>query len=208
MPPVYERQLDSDTRWALSEGSRHFEEKSAVHMALREISRQLDAHGIPYAIVGGMAMFLHGYRRFTEDVDVLVTKDGLKQAHDNLVGRGYIPAFEGSKNLRDTIHGVRVEFLITGGFPGDGKPKPVSFPNPDDSFIDKEGLRVVPLPKLIELKLASGLSNAARVKDLGDVQELIRHLNLQSSFADELDPSVRDKYLELWSALQQEPHDP
>jgi hypothetical protein len=28
--PVYEKRLDRDPRWALSEGSRHFEEKSAV----------------------------------------------------------------------------------------------------------------------------------------------------------------------------------
>ena len=43
---------------------------------------------------------------------------------------GYTPPFAGSKNLRDTKTGVRIEFIVTGGYPGDGKPKPVSFPDP------------------------------------------------------------------------------
>ena len=72
----------------------------------------------------------HGFRRFTEDVDILVTRDGLKAIHAHLEGLGYVPPFTGSKNLRDTEHGVRIEFLIAGEFPGDGKPKPVAFPGP------------------------------------------------------------------------------
>ncbi len=62
---VYEELLDRDLDWALREGSMHFEEKSAVHQTLRKITKRLDELRIPYAVVGGMAMFLHGYRRFT-----------------------------------------------------------------------------------------------------------------------------------------------
>src|SRR4051794_3331827 len=75
--PIYERHLDRDLRWALSEGSRHFEERSAVFGALYKIARRLNDLGIPYAVVGGMALFRHGLRRFTEDVDILVTRDDL-----------------------------------------------------------------------------------------------------------------------------------
>src|SRR4051794_23227568 len=70
----YERRLNEDLGWALKEGSRHFEEKSAVHDALRRIAQRLDELGIPYAIAGGMALFMHGYRRMTDDVDILVAK--------------------------------------------------------------------------------------------------------------------------------------
>ena len=83
---------------------------------------------IPYAVAGGMALFSHGFRRFTEDVDILVTREGLDRLHRELEGLGYVPLFPGSKNLRDADSGVRVEFLVTGDFPGDGKPKPVAFP--------------------------------------------------------------------------------
>ncbi len=75
---TYEQQLDRDFNWALEEGGMHFEEKSAVHKALRKIARRLDELGIPFVVVGGMAMFYHGYRRFTEDVDLLVTPEGAK----------------------------------------------------------------------------------------------------------------------------------
>jgi hypothetical protein len=205
MVRAYEVALDSNTEWALSEGSRHFEEKSAVHESLREIASRLDALGIAYAVVGGMSLFLHGFRRFTEDVDVLVSPDGLKSIHEKLVGLGYVPLFQGSKNLRDVARGVRIEFLVTGGYPGDGKPKAISFPDPADCFVDIAGIRCVPLPRLLELKLASGLSNAGRLRDLADAQELIRHLNLPIDLSEQLDPSVREKYVELWNGVNQDP---
>lgn len=72
--PVYEAELDKDSRWALSEGSRHFDKKSAVFKALHKITKRLEDLSIPYAVVEGMALFEHGLRRFTEDVDILVTK--------------------------------------------------------------------------------------------------------------------------------------
>src|SRR5205807_6559215 len=139
--------------WALREGSMHFENESGVHKTLRKIARRLDEIGIPYAIAGGMAMFFHGYRRFTEDVDILVTPEGLKEIHKQLEGLGYVPPFAGSKQLRDTESGVRVEFLTTGDYPGDGKPKPVAFPDPTECSIEIGGIHFLKLNSLIELKL-------------------------------------------------------
>jgi len=205
---TYEQRLNRNLDWALREGSMHFEKDSAVHKTLRKITRRLEELGIPYAVVGGMAMFFHGYRRFTEDVDLLVTRDGLVEIHRRLEGLGYVPPFEGSKQLRDTEHGVRVEFLTTGDYPGDGKPKPVAFPDPSEVSIEIDGMKFLKLPTLIELKLASGMTNPGRLKDLGDVQEMIRTLNLSEGLADQLDPFVRDKYRELWSAVQSNPNAP
>jgi hypothetical protein len=179
----------------------HFDRGSAVQKALVKIARKLDELGIPYAIVGGMAMFFHGYRRFTEDVDVLVTPESLAKIHAELEGLGYVPPFKGSKQLRDTENGVRIEFLVTGAFPGDGKPKPVAFPDPADVAVAIEGIRFVRLDKLIELKLASGTAEH-RLKDLADVQELIKSLRLAEDFANQLDDSVRDQYRRLWQAAQ------
>ena len=127
----YENRLNLDARWAMNEGSRHFDEKSSVHLTLRKICKRLGELEIPYAVAGGMALFKHGFRRFTEDVDILVTPEGLKSIHKNLGGRGYLQLFTGSKNLRDTETNVRIEFLLTGAFPGDGKDKPVAFPEPN-----------------------------------------------------------------------------
>jgi len=77
MITTYEERLNRDLNWALDEGSMHFDENNAVHHALRRITARLRELGIPHAVVGGMAMFFHGYRRFTEDVDILVTSESL-----------------------------------------------------------------------------------------------------------------------------------
>jgi hypothetical protein len=58
------------------------------------------------------------------------------------------------------------------------------------------------LPSLIELKLASGMTAPHRLRDLADVQELIRIQQLPRSLADELNEYVRVRYLELWQSVQ------
>jgi hypothetical protein len=199
---TYEQLLDRDFRWALEEGSMHFEKGSAVHQTLRKITRKLDELGVPYAVAGGMALFFHGFRRFTEDINILVTREGLQKIHAELEGRGYLPLFSGSKNLRDADTGVRIEFLVAGEYPGDGKPKPVAFPDPAAVGVVADGVLCVALPRLIEMKLASGMTNPGRMKDIGDAQELIRLFGLPADFTRELNPFVHEKYLELWRGVQ------
>jgi hypothetical protein len=198
----YEERLNANPRWALLEGSMHFEKESKVHQTLLKVTKRLDALAIPYALVGGMAMFLHGYRRFTDDVDILVTKESLALIHEKLEGSGYLPPFQGSKQLRDTDNGVRIEFLVTGGYPGDGKEKPISFPDPVTVFTVIDGIKVLNLPTLVQLKLASGTA-PGRLKDLGDVQELIRVMGLREEFAEQLDASVQGQYRKLWADVHQ-----
>ena len=198
----YEQRLSQDSKWAMSEGGRHFDEKSNVHNTLQKICKALNDMGVLYAVAGGMALFQHGFRRFTEDVDILVTPQDLKQIHQTLSGRGYLPLFERSKNLRDTETGVRIEFLLTGAYPGDGKEKPVAFPAPDNVTESKDGIRFLNLQTIVELKLASGMTGADRIKDLADVQELIKLLSLPADFGSKLDPYVQGKYTELWQATR------
>jgi hypothetical protein len=198
---TYEALLDQNLEWALIEGSIHFYGHNAVHKTLRRIASRLDDLGVDYAIAGGMALFFHGYRRFTEGVDVLVAPAGLAIIHDRLEGHGYIRPFEKSKNLRDAETRVRIDFLETGQFPGDGKPGPISFPAPSDVAVELEGIRVVDLPAMIQLKLASG-KDAGRMKDLADVQEMIRILRIPRDFEEKLDPSLRASFASIWQSAQ------
>jgi len=190
---------------AIAEAGRFFMKTDPVHQTLRSITSRLDALAIPYAVAGGMALVAHGYERTTVDVDLLVTAEGLDALRSKLEGLGYVAPFAGSKNLRDTSTGVRIEFLVSGQFPGDGKPKPVAFPDPAAVSVEIDGIRYVGLTTLVELKLASGMTAPHRLKDLGDVQELIKELRLARSFADNLDPFVRDKFFELWETIQNSP---
>jgi hypothetical protein len=69
---------------------------------------------------------------------------------------------------------------------------------------ESDGVRFIKLPALINLKLASGMTSPGRLRDLSDVMGLIAALDLPREFADELDPYVRDKFLELRSAAHSE----
>ncbi len=192
---------------SLAVAGRFFMRDDPVFNTLRTIAARLNQLEIPYAIVGGMALVAHGYDRTTVDVDILVRPDDLLKIHERLEGLGYVRPFQGSKNLRDAMTKVKIEFLTTGSFPGDGRSKPVAFPEPAHVAVEIDGIRYLRLPTLVELKLASGMTNAGRLKDLADVQELIRTLKLDRNFAQQLNPYVREKFDELWTAVEQAPPD-
>lgn len=189
---------------ALRQVDEFFMESSPVHKTLRNLVRRLLEEQIDYAIIGGMALALHGFIRPTEDVDLLLTQQGLEKFHAELVGRGYVPLFAGAlKHFRDAETGVKVEVITTGEYPGDGKSKPVVFPEPKTVAVDLAEYRVVGLESLIELKLASGLTvEHRRLRDLADVQQLIEILDLPAELNQRLDASVRDEYLRLWTLAQ------
>lgn len=192
----------------LRDASQFYAAHGSVYDTLRRLTRRLDSEKIPYALIGGMALAAHGFVRMTQDIDVLMTAEGLTAFRERCVGRGYVPAFSGSqKSFRDTETQVHIEVITTGEYPGDGRPKPVVFPDPASSSIEREGTRVVTLEKLIELKLASGMTAPHRLRDLADVQDVIAALNLPEDLAARLDASVRPKYRELWAAAQNRQRD-
>src|SRR3954463_13720960 len=108
---------------ALENARRFFVGQADVQKALRKLARVLDEEGIPYAIAGAMALNAYGYQRVTIDVDVLLTKEGLASFKARHLGRGYVEKFAGSRGMRDAEHGVNIDVLVAGEFPGDGKPK-------------------------------------------------------------------------------------
>jgi hypothetical protein len=198
---TYEQQLDGNWELALREGSMYFEGDNAVHKTLRRLADRLNELDVDYAIAGGMCLYRHGFRRFTQDVDVLVTREALTKIHSELEGRGYVKPFAASKNLRDAETGVRIDFIVSGGYPGEGKPGPIAFPIPNTASVEIDGVRYLDLVPLIELKLASGQASH-RVGDLQDVQKLILARSLPRSLADQLHRSLRELYLLKWDDAQ------
>jgi hypothetical protein len=203
MPPTRLDQAGEERFWlGVRAAERFFMGEAEVQKALDKLVDLLNREGIPYAVIGAMALNEFGYRRVTVDVDVLLTPEGLAAFKARHLGRGYIEKFPGSRGVRDAEHGVDIDVVLTGSYPGDGKPKPVVFPDP--ARVAERGTRValLPLVTLLELKLASGLTAPDRLKDLADVQEVIRIRQLPRALSADLDPFVRDKYLELWDAVQ------
>ncbi len=176
---------------------------SNIHQAMQRLSKTLGEMKIPFAIAGAMAANAHGHRRTTEDIDILIGREDLTRFKQQHLGLGWVEKFAGSKNFRDAVCNVNIDALIVGEYPGDGLPKPVSFPPPETvAELDEEGLPYISLKTLLELKLASGMTAAHRPRDLDDVIQLIRINRLPFEGADELNPFVADKFRELWQAAQ------
>jgi hypothetical protein len=196
--------LDAEAEFfaGLEHAGRFFMGKADVQRAMEKLVRLLEQEGIPYAIVGALALNEYGYRRATEDVDVLLTRDGLSAFKKAFLGRSYVEKFHGSRGLRDTEHGVDIDVVVSGEYPGDGLPKPVRFPDPGEAAKRGRRIALLSLEKLLEIKLASGMSAPHRLRDLADVLELIRRCGLPREKAGDLDPYVREKFLELWDAAR------
>jgi hypothetical protein len=176
-----------------------FNKKDAVHQTMRRVVRRLERAGIPYAVVGGMAVFFRGYRRATNDVDLLLTAQGLEEFRRLFVPKYYAAVEDRSKRFTDKKSLVTLDILVTGGFPGSGKPGPVAYPDPVQSSGVIENTRFIELGPLIQLKLA-----ARRHRDFGDVVSLIGVHNLDESFQQQLHPILHRDYIECLEEKRRE----
>jgi hypothetical protein len=187
---------------------RFFMGTSNVHQTLLRLTRRLDELQVPYAVCGGMALNAHGYQRATTDVDVVITEDGLQRFKERSLGLGWLDKFVGSRAVRDTDNRVTVDFLLTGGIPGDGSQHGVLFPDPAQVAIEVAGIKYVSLAALIEMKIACGLTSPHRPRDFDDVIRLIQQNRLGEHFGEQLHGYVRAKFAELWRLAQvRDPHD-
>lgn len=178
-------------------------DRSPVHDTMRRLAKAFSDLGIPFAIAGAMAANAHGHRRTTADVDVLLRREDLARFKECWIGRGWVDLFEGSKGFKDTLNGVKVDVLIVGDYPGDGKPKPISFPPPESvREVRDDSLPFLSLKSLLELKIASGMTAPHRLQDLADAIQLIRVNALPEKYADQLNPFVHEKFVELWQSAQ------
>ena len=195
--PNFEQLIASPTA-AFEEGLAFFRGRGMLNNTLLRIVSDLEQNGIDYALIDAVALSQHGYRRFTEDIDLLMTKDGLREFQERLVGKGYVPAFTGAtKAFKTSPENVRVEVVTAGEYPGDGEPKSVVFPDPRENSETIDGVKTILLEKLLELKLASGMTAPDRLRDLADVQEVIKIKGLTEEFGNRLNESVREKFGEL-----------
>jgi hypothetical protein len=183
----------------VKEIDKFFRGTDPVHKALRRIAKKLDKAGIPYAVVGGMAVVAHRHRRTTDDLDILLTPEGFAEFRRLYVPKDYKPHARLPRRFTDRANDITVDVLVTGLFPGSGKPGPISYPNPSDVAQTLEKIRVVDLTTLIQMKLA-----ARRYQDFADVVSLIRANRLDDSFTQRLHPSIRSDYIECLDEMRRE----
>ena len=151
---------------------------------------------IAHSICGGVAVCLHGYQRNTTDLDLIIKQSDGAAVKQLLIAEGFLWD-EQNKEFRSP-GGVMVQFLIAGERAGKGSAVFVPEPEGDLNVEEKEGLSVVKLSRLIEMKIASGIGNLRRThKDFADVVELIAIRKLNGSFTRYLHTSLRPTFREL-----------
>jgi hypothetical protein len=146
----------------------------------------LTAARVPHAVMGGVAVCLHGYQRNTVDVDLLVRKEDSKAIRESLESESFV--WNAKEKEFRSPSGVVIQFLLAGDKAGAD----------ERTIVEIEDLPVLKLSKLIETKLACGLGSVRRThRDFADVVELILQNRLNSSFARYLHKSLRGTYREL-----------
>jgi hypothetical protein len=103
---------------------------------------------IPHAILGGVAVCLHGYKRNTVDVDLLIRNEDAKAVRETLEGEQF--TWNAKTKEFKAPSGVLIQFLIAGEKAGNDSE--VKLPDPSDARVktEIEELPVLTLARLIE----------------------------------------------------------
>lgn len=163
------------------------EKRGGVMETARSLSRLMREKHIRGAVIGGVAVVLHGHIRTTRDVDILVQQP-LEDLRPLLESHGL------------TFDPVKREFTHE-GVPVHLVPQEMVRPEPKE-FIELEQITTLRLADLISAKLHSGTKNIARAQDLADVIGLIRHNSLTSTFASQVDRPMRGEFRKLAKAVR------
>jgi hypothetical protein len=143
--------------------------------------------GINGAVIGGVAIVLHGYVRTTVDVDVF-----LPERADEFAAALRAEGFRFDRSRREFVKGGVPVHIVTldqiGTSPARQK--------------EIERVRTVSLADLIGMKLRSGTKSVLRAIDLADVIGLIRSQHLDSRFAARIDKAVRPEFKKLVRAVR------
>jgi hypothetical protein len=174
-------------------------ENQSLWETAAECHQLLEAAGISHAVMGGVAVCLHGYQRNTVDLDLLVRGEDAGRIRSLLKQASFVWHAE-SGEFRSPS-GIPVQFLVAGERAGPDSEVLLPDPQVPGSVTQIEGLPVLSLARLIESKIASGQGNLRRNhRDFADVVELIAQHKLGSAFARSLHKSLRPTFRQLVKA--------
>jgi hypothetical protein len=175
------------------------EDSGPVPETYRRLREALERQGIDHVVIGAFALAAHRLRRATNDVDICVRANDLEKFRQNLVGRIYQRVEGRQRRFYDPKTQVTFDLLVSGRIAGRrDKNKDVRFPDPSEAVII-EGLKTVPLDRLIALKLVTW-----RRQDWADVIALIRENKLDESFAQRVPGFLRSAYLQCHHEMIEE----
>jgi hypothetical protein len=149
------------------------------------VARSLRGH-VRAPVLGGIAVYLHGYPRATTDLGLYTDDRRVTAAELESAGARWDTARR--EHILDDV--------------------PIHTVTPQDArhVVEKmsviDGVRVVSLRDLIVIKMLCGLNNLNRSKDVADVVELVRRVPLDKRFAGKLPPKLRAAFKGLVDAVR------
>lgn len=175
--PVPMPQFTSDIELALSTLNRGCEGIDAVmemstdgnrfSRALSDLQQLANEQNIPIAIVGGLGAIRYGYPAATQDIDIAVCKDQLRELIRLAPRYGMVVAWESKTGWHTLTHGdVEINVVPEGGRARDASPTEI--PGPQQMGVDS-GLKYASIESWVELKISAG-----RQKDRAHVVEVLK----------------------------------
>lgn len=145
--------------------------------------------GVDYAVIGGLALSPHNYKRMTVDIDIMVSKatlHNLKQLH----GLGYSlrPGSDKNMVIHTLARKIPLDVLVEGQLENG-----IELPNPKQFRQKINGIWYASLSGLIHLKLI-----ASRTNDISDIHKLIEENYLDIDYYQQLPKSTQEKFKELF----------
>ena len=148
---------------------------------VKDLFQSLNSHQVKYMLVGGMALAMHGYVRATQDLDLWVRVDTDNKmkliaalSENGVAGAEYlknVPLLFGWSSVTVGKRGFTLDMgHALKAF--DAVDFDACYERAVDATFDDVPFKVIHLNDLITEKLANG-----RLKDLGDVDELIKIKN-------------------------------
>ncbi|HVT90455.1 MAG TPA: hypothetical protein VHD56_16495 [Tepidisphaeraceae bacterium] len=165
------------------------DKRGGVLETAQRISALLKDHHIRGAIIGGVAVVLHGHLRTTRDVDVLVPQP-LEDFRPILESAGVKYSAGKREFILDSIPIHLVDEKMV-------QPPPTK-------LIEIDHITTVSLVDLINMKLRTGLAKTTRAQDIADVIGLIRRHKLTGAFSSKIDRSLRSEFRKLATAVQRD----
>ena len=159
--------------------------RGAILEVARQVSDVLRAEELEGAVIGGVAVVLHGHVRTTADVDVFALDHG--RLATALCDRGFDFEPHQRQFVRDGVPG----YLVT-------KSQLEVAPS---RYKDREGVLTVSLADLISIKLRTGTTDLLRAQDLADVIGLIEANGLTSAFTPKIRRELRPEFRKLVEAV-------
>ena len=162
------------------------QDDSPILNVAREITRVCRENELDAAIIGGVAVFLHGYERTTKDVDAWCADR--RAVATALEAAGFTWDDENREFL---LHGIPIHLMTTDEL--DYQPT---------VFERRREIVTVSLAELLTLKLKTGVHEMKRAKDLADIVELVAARGIDGSYSSRIAKDVRADFRRIIKELR------